>query len=437
MNGNKIEILSPAGSFAALHAALHAGADAVYFGVGNLNMRAGGAVNFTVDDLPEIVRLCHESGAKAYLAVNTIIYNHELDELYTLCDTAKAAGVDACIAGDMAVISYLRQIGMTVHLTVQCNISNIPAVRFYAQFADVMVLARELTLEEIAQISSAIRQEKICGPSGKTVRIEVFAHGALCIALSGRCGMSLCAYNRSANRGVCLQNCRRRYRVTDVETGFELELDHQYVMSPRDLCTVEVLDQILDAGATVLKIEGRGRPADYVSTVTKVYHEAVAAWQNGTFNSELAEDWRKRLETVFNRGFWTGGYYLGMQTGVWSKCGGSQATVQKIYLGKITNFYAKISVAELKIETANSIRPGDKVLVTGHTTGALDVDLKELRLDAGPVPVAAQGDVVAFAVPERVRITDKVYLLKNKENNEENESTAEISGTEAETHICG
>ena len=400
-------------------------------------MRAGGAVNFTVDDLPEIVRLCHESGAKAYLAVNTIIYNHELDELYTLCDTAKAAGVDACIAGDMAVISYLRQIGMTVHLTVQCNISNIPAVRFYAQFADVMVLARELTLEEIAQISSAIRQEKICGPSGKTVRIEVFAHGALCIALSGRCGMSLCAYNRSANRGVCLQNCRRRYRVTDVETGFELELDHQYVMSPRDLCTVEVLDQILDAGATVLKIEGRGRPADYVSTVTKVYHEAVAAWQNGTFNSELAEDWRKRLETVFNRGFWTGGYYLGMQTGVWSKCGGSQATVQKIYLGKITNFYAKISVAELKIETANSIRPGDKVLVTGHTTGALDVDLKELRLDAGPVPVAAQGDVVAFAVPERVRITDKVYLLKNKENNEENESTAEISGTEAETHICG
>ncbi len=400
-------------------------------------MRAGGAVNFTAEDLPEIVRLCHESGAKAYLAVNTVVYDHELDELYTICNTAKKAGVDACIAGDMAVIAYLRRIGMPVHLTVQCNICNIPAVRFYAQFADMMVLARELTLEEIARIAAAVRREKICGPSGELVRLEVFVHGALCIALSGRCGMSLCAYNRSANRGVCLQNCRRRYRVTDVETGFELELDHQYVMSPRDLCTVEVLDQILDAGATVLKIEGRGRPADYVSTVTKVYHEAVAAWQNGTFRKEQAEEWRRMLETVFNRGFWTGGYYLGMQTGVWSKCGGSQATVTKVYLGKITNFYAKISVAELKIETANSIRPGDKVLVTGHTTGALETELKELRLDAGPVPAAGQGDVVAFAVPERVRVTDKVYLLKNKENNEENESKAETSGAEGETHFCG
>lgn len=406
------DVLAPAGSFAALHAALQAEADGVYFGVGNLNMRAGGALNFQLSDLPEIVSLCHKAGAKAFLAVNTVIYNSELAEMQSLCDAAKAAGVDACIAGDLAVISYLRRIDMPVHLTVQCNVSNIESVRFYAQFADVMVLARELTLPEIRQIAEAIQNEQIKGPSGELVRIEIFAHGALCIALSGRCGMSLCTYQRSANRGVCLQNCRRKYLVKDVETGAELEIDHQYIMSPRDLCTIEILDQILDSGAAYLKIEGRGRPADYVSKVTRIYKAAVAAWQNGTFSREQAEQWRQELETVFNRGFWTGGYYLGLETGVWSKSGGSRATERKTYLGKITNYYAKIGVAELKIDTANRLSPGARIVIMGPTTGAMETEISELRLDAGPVPEAKQGDLTAFAVPGRVRVADKVYLLE-------------------------
>jgi len=411
----EIAVLAPAGSFASLNAALHAGAEGVYFGVGDLNMRAGGALNFRREDLPEIVRACHEAGAKALLAVNTVIYDSELAELHALCDAAKAAGVDACIAGDFAVISYLRQIGMRIHLTVQCNVSNLPAVRFYAQFADVMVLARELTLDEIRTIADGIRRENVCGPSGEPVKIEVFAHGALCIGLSGRCGMSLCTYQRSSNRGVCLQNCRRKYIVKDAETGAELMLDHQYIMSPRDLCTIEVLDQILDAGVSLLKIEGRGRPADYVDVTVRTYREAVAAWRDGSFSAEKTQKWRKELETVFNRGFWTGGYYLGMQTGVWSKCGGSQATVRKQYLGKITNYYAKIGIAELKIETQNRIVPGDTLLADGPTTGSVRIRPAELRLDAGPVSEAKTGDVVAFAVPCRVRTADKVYVLLDRE----------------------
>lgn len=419
-DGNKrsIEILSPAGSFAALHAALKSGADAVYFGVGDLNMRAGGALNFTLEDLPQIVSLCHDANAKAYLAVNTIIYDNELDSMRTLCDAALQAKVDACIAGDLAVVTYLREIGMSVHLTVQANVCNLPAVKFFSQFADVMVLARELTLPQIAQIAKSVKEEKICGPSGELVRLEVFAHGALCIGISGRCGMSLCAYQRSANRGVCLQNCRRKYRVTDVETGFELELDHQYIMSPADICTIEVLDQILDAGVSVLKIEGRGRPADYVAKTTAVYKEAVQAWQNGSFNEERAKAWLEILSTVFNRGFWKGGYYLGMETGVWSRQGGSLATERKVYLGRVTNYYSKIGVAELTIETRTTLKPSDRVVIMGNTTGALELTVEELRLDRGIVESAAQGDVVSFAVPKRVRTTDKVYLLEKVEHEE-------------------
>lgn len=413
-----IEILSPAGSFAALHAALKSGADAVYFGVGELNMRAGGALNFTLEDLPQIVTSCHDAGAKAYLAVNTVIYNDELDAVHTLCDAAQAAGVDACIAGDLAVITYLREIGMRVHLTVQANVCNLPAVKFFSQFADVMVLARELTLSQIAQIAESVKKENICGPSGELVKLEVFAHGALCIGISGRCGMSLCAYQRSANRGVCLQNCRRKYRVTDVETGFELELDHQYIMSPADICTIEVLDRILDAGVSILKIEGRGRPADYVAKTTAVYKEAVQAWQEDSFNAERAKGWLEKLSTVFNRGFWKGGYYLGMETGVWSQQGGSLATERKTYLGRITNYYSKIGVAELTIETRTEIRNGSRVVIMGNTTGALETVIDELRLDCGTVASAAQGDVVSFKVPERVRTTDKVYLLEKTAHEE-------------------
>ncbi len=409
-----VEILAPAGSFAALNAALAAGADSVYFGVGNLNMRAGGALNFSVADLPEIVSLCHAAGAKACLAVNTVVYDSELAEMETLCTAAKNAGVDACIAGDMAVVTFLREIGMRVHLTVQCNICNIRAVRYYARFADVMVLARELTLTEIADIVETIRKENICGPGGELVKVEVFAHGALCIGLSGRCGMSLCTYNKSSSRGVCLQNCRRRYLVRDVETGAELELDHQYIMSPRDLCTVDVLDRILDAGVSILKLEGRGRPADYVRIVTSVYRAAASAWRDGTFTAEKASAWHRELERVFNRGFWVGGYYLGMETGIWSGQGGSLASEQKIFIGKITNYYSRISVAELKIETENEIHPGDKLVIIGNKTGAVEVLIQELRLDAGSVPSAKRGDVAAFPVPAKVRFADKVYLLKQR-----------------------
>lgn len=408
----EIALLAPAGSFASLHAALNAGADGVYFGVGALNMRAGGARNFRAEDLPEIVKLCHAAGAKALLAVNTVIYDSELPELHELCDTAKSSGIDACIAGDPAAVTYLKRIGMPVHLTVQCNVCNLPAVRFYAQFADVMVLARELSLPEIAAIADGIRGEDIRGPSGELVKIEVFVHGALCIGLSGRCGMSLCTYGKSSNRGVCLQNCRRRYLVRDAETGAELELDHQYIMSPRDLCTAEVLGRILDAGVSVLKIEGRGRSADYVDTTVRTYREAVESWREGTFTAEKAQAWRKRLETVFNRGFWTGGYYLGMETGVWSGCGGSQAALRRQYLGKITNYYARIGVAELRIETQTRIAPGDTLLIEGPTTGAVRTEPAELRLDAGPVPEAKRGDTVSFSVPCRVRTTDKVYVLQ-------------------------
>lgn len=377
-------------------------------------MRAGAAANFQLADLPEIVRLCHAAGARAYLAVNTIVYDPELAELYRLCDAARSAGVDACIAGDPAALEYLKQIGMSIHLTVQCNIANLPAVRFYARYADVVVLARELTLERIAAIVDGIRREKILGPSGELVKVEIFAHGALCVALSGRCYMSLAAYNRSANRGECLQNCRRRYLVRDAETGFELEIDNQYVMSPGDLCTVEQLDRILATGVSLLKIEGRGRPADYVAVTTRIYAAAVAAWKAGIFTAEKAKVWRAELEKVFNRSFWSGGYYCGEKIGEWSGGAGSRAGWKKSYLGKIVHFYAKISVAELQVETRTRIRPGDRLLVIGETTGALETVPSELRGDAGPVESAFRGDVVSFAVPGRVRCTDKVYLLTER-----------------------
>ncbi len=415
---HQIEILSPAGSFASLNAALNAGADAVYFGVGKLNMRAGGAVNFRIDDLPEVARLCHAHGAKAYLTVNTIIYNDEVEAVHTLCDAAKAAGIDACIAGDPAVLEYLLKIGLSAHLTVQANVCNLPAVRFFAKYADVMVLARELTQEQIAAIAEGIRRENICGPGGKPVQLEVFAHGAMCIGVSGKCGMSFCAYGKSANRGECLQNCRRRYLVKDVETGFEMELDHQFVMSPGDLCTVDVLDLILNTGVSVLKIEGRGRPADYVAATTRVYHEAVAAWQSGEYTRERGEAWRTELERVFNRGFWSGGYYLGHPMGAWCGVPGSKARIHKKYLGRITNFYSRISVAEMKIDTRTEIAPGVELLVTGDTSGAVETVAAEIRNDNGPVQRAFRGDIISFAVPARVRTGDKVYLLEKTGGNQ-------------------
>lgn len=408
-----IELLAPAGSFEALEAALNANADAVYFGVGTLNMRAGAAVNFRVEDLPEIVRRCHSRNAKAYLTLNTVVYNHELDDVRALCRAAKSAGVDACIAGDMAVVMYLRELGMSVHMTVQCNICNLDAVRFYSAYADVMVLARELDLEAIRTITEGIKLNAICGPSGNPVRIEVFIHGALCVAISGKCYMSLSAYNSSANRGKCFQNCRRKYKVSDYETGTEFVIDNEYVMSPKDLCTVDVLDRLLDAGVSVLKIEGRGRAADYVAVTVSVYREALDSYLSGNFADDRIPEWRTRLSEVFNRGFWTGGYYLGEKLGEWSAAEGNQATLLKIHAGYITNYFQRLGVAELRIENV-TLHPGDRILITGKTTGAIDMTIEELRLERDPVSEAMPGNVASFPVKMKVRSGDRVHLLEKR-----------------------
>lgn len=406
-------LLAPAGGFDSLRAALNAGADAVYFGVGAWNMRAGAAANFQPSDLQEIVRQCHESGVKAYLAVNTIVYDHELPLLRELCMAAKEAQVDACIAGDMAVVTYLRSIGMQVHMTVQCNICNLEAVKFYSQFADVMVLARELPLDSIRHIVEEIESQGIRGPSGALVRVEIFIHGALCVAISGKCYMSLAAYNASANRGTCYQNCRRSYLVRDQETGNELEVDNQYIMSPSDLCTIDFLDSILDAGPSLLKIEGRGRSADYVATTVSVYREAIDSYCAGAYDRNRIPEWKARLSEVFNRKFWEGGYYLGKTLHEWCATGGNQSTIHKTHAGKISNYFSKLGVAEMRLE-AVSLHPGDRLLITGNATGTLDFMVEELRLDREAVPEAIPGTVVSFPVPSKVRTGDRVQLLTER-----------------------
>ena len=413
-SSRKIEILAPAGSFDALRAALNSGADAVYFGVGDLNMRAGAAVNFAVEDLPEITRLCHEKNARAYLTLNTIVYDPEMEQMRDLCRKAREAGVDACIAGDMAVILYLREIGMPVHMTVQCNICNVEAVRFYAQFADVMVLARELSLERIRYIIQAVQNEPILGPSGKPVRIEVFAHGALCVAISGKCYMSLSLCGASANRGKCLQPCRRRYEIRDRETGHELVIENEYVMSPKDLCTIEFLDQLIQSGISIFKLEGRGRGPDYVANVVSTYRQAVDACLDGTFTREKAAAWTQKLAEVFNRGFWMGGYYLGKPMEQWCASGGNQSTLQKQYLGKIVKFYSRIGVAECKIESPLEVSPGSRLLIIGSSTGSVDMTVKELRIDGVPAEKAVQGQIFSFPLTEQIRVNNKVYLLTER-----------------------
>ena len=412
---NRIEIMAPAGSFESLAAALQGGADSVYFGVGKLNMRSRATVNFSEEDLPEIVERCHEAGAKAYLTLNIIVYDEELEAVHALCDAAWKAGVDAVIASDLAVISYARSIGLEVHMSVQANVCNMASVKFYAQYADVVVLARELTLAQIRHIIESSRKEGVKGPSGELLRVEIFAHGALCVAVSGKCHMSLAAYNSSANRGACFQNCRRAYRVTDEETGNELVIDNKYVMSPKDLCTIPVLDQLLDAGVSVLKLEGRGRSSDYVRTVTSVYREAARACQDGTFSADRAEAWMKRLESVFNRGFWQGGYYLGVKWGEWSGSANSRAALLKIHIARVENFYKKNGVAALFLE-AGGLSAGQTILITGPTTGAVRMEVAAMRRETAegmePVEAAQKGETVYLAVPEQVRRRDKVYLLR-------------------------
>ena len=406
----KIELMSPAGDFTSMQAAIDNGADSIYFGVEQLNMRARASMNFTLDDLPEISKRCSEKGVRTYLTLNTIIYDHDLSLIKTLLDKAKAANLTAVIAMDQAVISYARQIGMEVHISTQINITNIETVKFYALFADTMVMSRELSMSQIKKICDQIVKEQVKGPSGNLVGVEIFGHGALCMAVSGKCYLSLHSANSSANRGACKQNCRKKYTVIDQETGFEIELDNEYMMSPKDLCTISFLDQIVDAGVSVLKIEGRGRAPEYVATVTKCYREAIDAIADGTYNEEKVAEWMKQLETVYNRGFW-GGYYLGQELGEWSSENGSAATQKKVYIGKGRHFYPKSNIAEFLIE-AYDLTVGDKVLIQGPTTGSQEMVLESMRVDEKPdSEKASKSDVVTFKTEFKVRPSDKLYKI--------------------------
>ena len=408
----KIEIMAPVGSYESLSAAIQAGADAIYFGVGQLNMRSRSAANFDLEDLSKICRICREHAIRTYLTVNTIIYNDEIEQMHALVQAAKEAGVSAIIASDMAVITYANSIGVEVHISTQCNISNVEAVRFFAQFADVVVTARELPLSQVAEITQFIRDNDIRGPKGELVQVEVFAHGALCMSVSGKCYLSLDEYNYSANRGACLQLCRRKYLVKDVESDTELIVDGKYIMSPKDLCTIGFLDKVVKAGVRVLKIEGRGRSADYVKVVVECYREALDAIADGTYTPERISQWTERLATVFNRGFWDG-YYLGRKMGEWSERYGSQATENKVFLGKVTNYYNRPQVAEMKIETAEHLRVGEDLMVIGQTTGVYRATVEELRLGdtAQPVPEVGQGDVFSVKTTEMLHRGDKLYRV--------------------------
>lgn len=404
-----IEIMSPVGSYEALMAAIQGGADAVYFGVGQLNMRAKSSNNFSIDDLIQITDICKENNVKTYLTVNTIIFNHEIEVMKEIVDAAKKYGITAIIASDMSVIGYASSIGMEIHISTQCNITNIEAVKFYAKFADVMVTARELSLKQIADITQTIEKEQIKGPNGELIKIEVFAHGALCMAVSGKCYLSLDNLNTSANRGACLQVCRRPYHVTDKDGGVELEVDNEYIMSPKDLKTIGFLDKILKAGVKVLKIEGRGRSPEYVKTVTQCYREAADAVFDGTYNEENIERWTEKLTTVYNRGFWDG-YYLGREMGEWAKSHGSQATKKKIYIGKITNYFANLKVAEIKIET-HSLQLNDEIHIIGPTTGVYEDVVSEIRVELKTVNEAVKGISCSIPVNEIVRRQDKLYKI--------------------------
>ncbi len=399
--------MAPAGTFEALRAAIAGGADAVYFGVEHLNMRSKSARNFQTSDLPLIARYCRFCGVKSYLTLNTIIYDRELSLAKSLIDAASAAGITAVIASDQSVLEYALGKGVSLHLSTQLNISNVETVKFYSRYADVMVLARELTLDQISNIAAQIAIQGITGPSGKPVRLELFVHGALCMAVSGKCYLSLHQYNTSANRGNCLQACRRAYRVEDVESGDQLEIDQEYIMSPKDLCTIHFLDRILAAGISVLKIEGRARPAEYVKTVAECYREAVEAIVSGTYGNEPVEAWRERLATVFNRGFWDG-YYLGQRLGEWSGLYGSAATRKKILIGEAVNFYARHGVGEFRIRS-ESLSTGDEVLITGPTTGLIQLTVEEMHDDQGKIVTAPKGSLIAFKTGRKVRRGDKLY----------------------------
>jgi putative protease len=400
--------MAPAGNFECLHAAIQGGANSVYFGVGQLNMRSHSANNFTPQDLSEVCRICREAGVKSYLTLNIVLYQEDLDPMRKTLDAAKAAGIDAIIASDMAAIEYCREIGLEVHISTQLNVSNVLALKFYAQFADVIVLARELNLNQVKDICRTIEKEQIKGPSGNLVRVEMFAHGALCMAVSGKCYLSLHAYGASANRGSCFQVCRRGYEVTDLETGNQLNVDNKYIMSPKDLCTIEFMDKIIDAGGKVFKIEGRARSAEYVKRCASCYRRAADAVCDGTYTPELAASLKEELSEVFNRGFWDG-YYQGAYLGQWSDVYGSQATRKKVYCGKVTNWFDRIGVAEISVESA-PLKVGDEVMVIGSTTGVVEFTVDDMRVNLEPAQEAAKGVRCSVAAPSRLRRGDKLYL---------------------------
>ena len=410
MEEKKVEIMSPVGSYEALYAAIDAGADSVYFGVEGLNMRSRSANNFTIEDLKNIADIASQNGVKTYLTLNTIVYDSELGYMREILNAAKQSGVSAVIAADLAVISYARSINLEVHLSTQCNITNREAVKFFSQFADVIVTARELSLDKVKDITTWIRENNIKGPSGRTLEIECFVHGALCMAVSGKCYISLDNANQSANRGACLQFCRRPYKVTDLDGGTELMIDNQYIMSPKDLKTLNFLDKVLDAGVRVLKIEGRGRSPEYVKVVTRVYKEAAQAWLNGEWSEEKLEKWNEDLKKVYNRGFWDG-YYLGQRVGEWTKKYGSQATTKKTFIGTVTNYFKNISVAEIKIETGE-LNVGDNIYIMGTTTGVYGDRVEEIRVDLKPTQKTVKGDFCSIATKSVVRRGDKLYLIE-------------------------
>ena len=406
--------MAPVGSRESLAAAIKAGADSIYFGIENLNMRSHSASTFTINDLKEMAQICEDNGLKSYLTVNTIIYGEDLVLMRQIIDAAKEAKISAVIASDVAVMAYCNKVGQEVHLSTQLNISNIEALKFYAQFADVVVLARELNLKQVREIYDQIIEQNICGPKGELIRIEMFCHGALCMAISGKCYLSLHNMNRSANRGACRQVCRRGYIVKDRESDIELEVDNKYIMSPKDLKTIRFMDELMEAGVRVLKIEGRARGPEYVHSVVSCYNEAINSVIDGTFTEEKKDAWDARLVTVFNRGFWNG-YYLGQKLGEWSRHYGSEATERKVYIAKGIRYFSKIGVAEFKVE-AGELNKGDKLLITGPTTGAVYLNADELRVDLKPVDKATKGQHVSFVVPDKIRPSDKLYKIVSAES---------------------
>ena len=415
-----MEIMAPAGNFECLHAAIQGGADSVYFGVGQLNMRSHSANNFAPEDLPEVVKICREAGVKSYLTLNIVLYQEDLPAMREALDYAKSAGVDAIIASDMAAISYCRSIGLEVHISTQLSISNVEALRFYARFADVVVLARELNLDQVKDIHDTIVRESICGPSGQLVRIEMFAHGALCMAISGKCYLSLHTYGASANRGACYQVCRRGYEVTDLETGNKLNIDNKYILSPKDLCTIDFMDRIIESGVRVFKIEGRARSAEYVKRCASCYRRAADAVCDGSYTPELAASLKGELAEVFNRGFWDG-YYQGAYLGQWSEVYGSQATLKKVYCGKVSNWFDRIGVVEISVESC-PLNIGDRAMAIGATTGVVEFTVEDMRVNLKPARTAGKGVRCSVAVDpsicpdRRLRRGDKIYIWKEKDN---------------------